>query len=436
MDKLTHTEVINLLLQLSIMLIAGRVMAEVARSLKQPSVVGEIFAGILLGPTILGALSPELFQTLFPSIGSPGLVLDGFVQVAVVLLLFIAGLEVDLQIVTQQGKQAAYTSFFSLLIPLALGFSFPYFWPEFFGHHNENTKLVFALFLGTTMGITALPVVARILMDLNVFKSKIGMLVIASAMVNDLVGWLIFTVVLSMMGATEGGMGIAATAGLAVGFTLLMLTVGRGLINKSLPWINRKLAWPGGLLSLSLALCFLAAAFTEYIGIHAIFGSFIIGVALGDSEHLTERAKEIIHQFINNIFAPLFFVSIGLYINFVESFNPLLVAAITAIAFTGKITGATFGARLGGVPKFQALAVGFGMNTHGTLEVILGAIALQEGFISNEVFVAIISMVIITIVCSAPLMAYSLKKHKISIKDNAAQTQLQHNHPTPRDKPI
>jgi Kef-type K+ transport system membrane component KefB len=431
MDKLTHTEVINLLLQLSIMLIAGRFMAEVARNLKQPSVVGEIFAGILLGPTILGALSPELFQKLFPSIGSPGLVLDGFVQVAVVLLLFIAGLEVDLQVVTKQGKQAAYTSLFSLVIPLALGFAFPYFLPEFFGHYNEDTKLVFALFLGTTMGITALPVVARILMDLNVFKSNIGMLIIASAMVNDLVGWLIFTVVLSMMGATEGGMGVAATAAVAVGFTLLMLTVGRGLINRSLPWINKKLAWPGGLLSLSLALCFLAAAFTESIGIHAIFGSFIIGVALGDSEHLTERAKEIIHQFINNIFAPLFFVSIGLYINFVESFNPMLVLAITSIAFVGKISGATFGARLGGLPKFQALAVGFGMNTHGTLEVILGAIALQEGFISNEVFVAIISMVIITIVCSAPLMSYSLKREKIRIQEHKAKPASRQ-----RDRPL
>ena len=412
MDKLTHSEVINLLVQLSVMLIAGRFMAEVARALKQPSVVGEIFAGILLGPTVLGALSPVFFQNLFPSIGSPGLVLDGFIQVAVVLLLFIAGLEVDLQIVTKQGKQAAYTSLLSLVVPLALGFSFPYFWPEFFGHHNEDTKLVFALFLGTTMGITALPVVARILMDLNVFKSNIGMLIIASAMVNDMVGWLIFTVVLSMMGANEGGMGIAATAGMALGFTLLMLTVGRALINRILPWVNRKLAWPGGLLSLSLALCFLAAAFTEFIGIHAIFGSFIIGIALGDSEHLTERAKEIVHHFINNIFAPLFFVSIGLYINFVESFNPLLVLAITAIALVGKISGATLGARLGGLKKYDALAVGFGMSTHGTLEVILGAIALQEGFISNEVFVAIISMVIITIVCSAPLMNYSLRQGK------------------------
>lgn len=409
MEKLTHTEVIQLLVQLSIMLFVGRALAEVARALKQPSVVGEILAGLLLGPTILGTLAPDFFLSIFPHHGPAQLVLDGFVQVAVVLLLFIAGLEVDLQIVIQQGRQAAFTSFFSLLVPFGLGFIFPFLWPEFFGFHQEENSLTFALFIGTTMGITALPVVARILMDLNVFKSQMGMLIIASAMVNDLLGWLIFSVILSMMGTGDAGMGIGATVALTLGFTLLMLTLGRGLINRILPWINQKLAWPGGLLSLSLAICFLAAAFTEFIGIHAIFGSFIMGVALGDSQHLSERAKEIIHQFIHNVFAPLFFVSIGLYVNFVESFNPLLVLAITVIAFAGKISGATLGAHLGGLPKFRALAVGFGMNTHGTLEVILSAIALQEGFISKEVFVAIISMVMFTIVCSAPLMKRALK---------------------------
>lgn len=412
MDKLAHNEVINLLVQLGIMLIAARIFAEVARKLKQPSVVGEIFAGILLGPTILGTFAPESFILLFPEIGPTSLVLDGIIQVAVVLLLFIAGLEVDLHIVTQQGKQAVFTSLCSLVLPFGLGFIFPYLWPEFFGFYQPDKVLVFALFIGTTMAITALPVVARILMDLNIFKSSMGMLIIASAMINDILGWLIFSVILSMMGTAEEGMGILATIGLTLGFTLLMLTVGRGLINRVLPWVNRKLAWPGGLLSLSLALCFLAAAFTEYIGIHAIFGAFIIGIALGDSEHLTERAKEIVHQFINNIFAPLFFVSIGLYINFIESFNPLLVLAITVIAFSGKITGATIGARLGGFNIHRSLAIGFGMNTHGTLEVILGAIALQEGFITDEIFVAIITMVIISIVSSAPLMKYSLSIEK------------------------
>ena len=182
----------SLLIQLSVMLAMGRAFAELARKLKQPAVVGEIIAGILLGPTILGTISPDGFHSLFPP-GSSSLVLDGFVQVAVVLLLFIAGLEVDLHIVWQQGRQAVYTSFFGLVVPFFFGFLFPYLFPDFFGSDNSANHLAFSLFMGTSMAITALPVIARILMDLGIFKSRMGMLVISSAMITDIIGWLIFS---------------------------------------------------------------------------------------------------------------------------------------------------------------------------------------------------------------------------------------------------
>ncbi|MDF9795491.1 Kef-type K+ transport system membrane component KefB [Catalinimonas alkaloidigena] len=409
MEKLNHAEVVSLLIQLSLMLGVGRLMAELFRVFKQPAVVGEIIAGIILGPTILGAISPEAFQWLFPSSGPTSIALDGFIQMSVILLLFIAGMEVELHIVWQQGKQALLTSLFALTVPFIIGFLVTYYFPDFFSLSSDSEqRLVFALFIGTTMAITALPVIARILMDLSLFKSGMGMLIIASAMINDLLGWLIFTVILSMMG-NSAGMAVWQTILLTIGFTLGMLTLGKGLINKGLPWINKKMSWPGGVLSIAMAFCLLAAAFTEFIGIHAIFGAFIIGVAVGDSQHLTERAKEILHHFINSIFAPLFFVSIGLHINFVSSFNLPLVVVLIVLAFVGKVSGAYFGARSGGLERPQALAVGFGMNTHGTLEVILGAIALEAGLISDEIFVAILVMVILTIVTSAPLMKYCLQ---------------------------
>ncbi|MEQ9438552.1 MAG: cation:proton antiporter [Cyclobacteriaceae bacterium] len=408
MDKLAHNEVISLLLQISVMLGFGRIMAEIFRGLKQPAVVGEILAGIILGPTILGMTFPEFSANLFPQQGPAAFALDGFVQMAVILLLFIAGLEVELHIVWQQGKQALLTSLFGLLIPLAIGFAATYFFPEFFNVENDNQRVVFALFIGTVLAITALPVIARVLMDLGLFKSHLGMLIIASAMINDLLGWLIFTIILSMMGS-GAGMSVGQTMLLTIGFALGMLTFGRGLVNAALPWVNRKLSWPGGVLSISLVICLLGAAFTEAIGIHAIFGAFIIGVVVGDSKHFTERAKEILHHFINNIFAPLFFVSIGLYINFLESFDIGLVLAIIVLAFLGKVTGAFIGARIAGISQARALAVGFGMNTHGTLEVILGSIALEEGLINQEVFVAILVMVVFTIMTSSPLMKYCMK---------------------------
>lgn len=408
MSKLSQHEIMALLVQLSVMLIMGRLFAELARKVKQPAVVGEIIAGLILGPTILGMFQPDWFDSLFPS-GSSSLVLDGFVQIAVVMLLFIAGLEVDLHIVLQQGKQAIYTSFFGLIIPFMFGFTFPYFYPEFFESTDPSRHLAYSLFMGTSMAITVLPVIARILMDLNILKSRMGMLVISSAMITDLVGWLIFSVVLGMIGK-EQNMSIVNTLLLTVGFTVAMLTIGRGIMNRALPWVNKNFAWPGGLLSLSLALCFLGAAFTEYIGIHAVFGAFIVGVALGDSEHLSERAKEIIHQFINNIFAPLFFVAIGLKVNFIANFDIALTMAIIAIAFAGKIIGSGWGTRLGGFTWRESIAASFGMNARGAMEIILGLVALENGLIGERVFVSLVIMALVTSMTSGPLMKWVLKK--------------------------
>jgi Kef-type K+ transport system membrane component KefB len=413
MDKLGSSQMVLLLIQLGVMLMMGRIFAEIARFFKQPSVVGEIIVGILLGPTLMGMLAPDFFLWIFPTEGVSRIVLDGLVQLAVVVLLFIAGLEVDLHIVWQQGKQALLVSFFALVVPFLAGFGISFMAPGFFGVNQEDV-LVFSLFMATIMGMTALPVIVRILMDLNLMKGRMGMLIVASAMIVDLLCWMIFSVILSMMGTNHQTHSITQTALMTFGFAALMLTVGRGLLNRVLPWINKSLAWPGGILSLSMSLCFLASALTEYIGIHAIFGAFIIGVVLGDSEHFSERAKEIVHQFINNIFAPLFFVSIGLYINVLVSFNFWVVAVVFLIAFLSKGIGATMGARFGGLSTVQSLAVGMGMNTHGTLEIILGTLALQAGLITEEVFVAILFTVLITIVISAPLIKYCLDLDKQS----------------------
>ncbi len=410
MGNLSHADVVHLLIQLSVMLVMGRIFAEVARKVNQPAVIGEIVAGILLGPTVLGMLQPGWFEALFPPASGAGIVLTGFVQVAVVMLLFIAGLEVDLHIVWQQGRQAVTTSAFGLLIPFSIGFTFPFFFSEFFGINDKDARLTFALFMGTAMAITALPVIVRILMDLNIFKSRMGLLVVASAMVDDLVGWLIFSVILGLIGKAGGSMPLINTIILTIGYTAFMLTIGRGLLNRVLPWVNKKLAWPGGVLSISLALCFLAGAFTEYIGIHAIFGAFIMGVALGDSEHFSERAKEIVHQFINNIFAPLFFVSIGLRVNFITNFDLVLTLVILAIAFTGKIIGSGLGARLGGFSWKESLAAGFGMNARGAMEIILGLIALENGLINEKVFVSLVIMALITSMTSGPLMKWTLNR--------------------------
>ena len=402
-----HNDIIDLLLQLAIMLACGRLLAEFMLKLKQPAVVGELLAGVLLGPTILGHFDPEIFNGIFPSEGNAAVGLRGFIEVAVVLLLFIAGMEVDLNVMWQLGRSALRTSLLGMLIPFLLGAALPFAFSDYFP--TEGTEnWILALFLGTAMSITALPVIARILMDLDLFRSRLGILIIASAMMVDLVGWLIFSAILSLIRQDPEQQAVWVTILLTLGFTLFMLTAGKWLISRSLSWIKNYMAWPGGMLSLSIAFCFLSAAFTEYIGLHAIFGAFIFGVALGDSEYFPENAKEIVHQFINNVFSPLFFVSIGLTIDFIADFDFSLTLLIIVISFAGKIIGSGFGTWLGGYHWRESLAVGFGMNARGAMEIILGIIALEAGLITKPLLVALVIMALLTSITSGPLMKWSL----------------------------
>ncbi len=406
MAKLAHNELIILLLSISTMLIVSRIFSELGKQFKLPVVMGELIVGIILGPTILGLLFPDVFNYLFPSSGNVPIALDGILSLSVIMLLFVAGMEVQLPMVLKQGKLAIYTSFFSMIIPFSTGFAVAWFLPSIFGiPTDESSRLLFALFFGTALSISALPVIARILMDMNLFQTKIGTIIIASAMFNDLIGWLIFSLVLSLTNKTEHQfIDLGYTMVYIIAFGLFMLTIGKKIIDKTLPWIQTKLSWPGGVLSISLGICLLSAAFTESIHIHAILGAFIAGIAFGDSVHLRDQAREIIHQFVTNFFAPLFFVSIGLKVNFIDNFDALIVAIVLVLAFVGKVMGASIGARLGGMSRNHALAVGFGMNARGAMEIILGTLALNAGVISKPIFVALVIMALVTSLTSGPLM--------------------------------
>lgn len=398
------------------MLILSRLVAELGRKIKMPIVMGEILLGVLIGPTVLGAIHPHFFETLFPKAGTAKIALEGITSLAVIMLLFVAGLEVQMQVVLKQGKTAIYTSITSMLIPFILGFCTVWFFPNIFTFPPEY-HLIYSLFFGTAMAVSALPVITRILMDLNIFKTKVGMIIIAAAIFDDLTGWLIFSLILSMMGEEGEVSNVWYTISMILGFGLFMLIIGKRLIDKTLPWIQTKLSWPGGVLSISLGFCFLGAAFTEAIGLHAILGAFIMGIAFGDSVHLHEKAREIIHQFVTNVFAPLFFVAIGLKVNFIQNFDLSLVLIVLFLAVICKVFGASLGGYLGGLTKNESLAVGFGLNARGAMEIILGTLALNAGLIDSKMFVALVIMALLTSIISGPLVKYFNDAHLHEVKE-------------------
>ncbi len=415
MQQLSHHELIVFFLQLSVMLLFGKIFGEFAKKLKQPAVVGEILAGICLGPTLLGTFSPQVYQYLFPSVGSSPVVLHGLTTLSVILLLLISGLEVELALVFRLGRRAFFTSIMGGIIPFGIGILSFLLFPSFF-NVPEQHEFVFMLFLGTALSISALPVIARTLLDLGIFKSALGMMIIASAMIDDFAGWIIFSVILGLMKHEENSSWLF-TFFAALAFAGLMITIGRRMLDKLLPWINKHVSFPGGILSFAITLAFLGAAFTEAIGIHAVFGAFIMGVSLGDSIHFSKRTKEIIHDFVTNIFAPLFFVSIGLKINFVDHFQLPLVSLIIFIAFFGKVVGAGLGAYFNGFSWRESAAVGFGLNARGAMEIILATLALQAGVIDKPMFVALVVMALVTSMTSGYLMKLVMPDLGVKIQE-------------------
>ena len=308
-----------------------------------------------------------------------------------------------------------------MAFPFGAGFLAAEVFTRYMGAESGANPLIFALFVGTALSISALPVIARILMDLNLLRTEMGTVIISSAMFDDLVGWILFSFVLGMLHPPAGGSigdGIKHTIILVLLFVGGTLTLGRWLIDRILPVLQAHTTWPGGVLGFIFTLTMAGAAFTEYAGIHAVFGAFVVGIAVGESGHLRKRTSEHIHQIVTNVFAPFFFASIGLRTDFVSNFHLGLTLTVIGVACVGKLLGAGWGARLGGMDRTSSLAVGLAMNARGAMEIILGILALQAGLIRENMFVAMVVMALFTSLISAPAIHFLIgRRRKLTLKD-------------------
>lgn len=409
MTALSSEQLLQFLLAIGLMLFAGKLFGELFRKIKQAAVVGEIIAGILLGPTLFGVLSPETFDWIFPSSGPVSYSIDGLTTLSIIFLLLAVGLEVDLSVLIKFGRAAIKTTFLSMLIPFILGFLGGYLLTPVFNLSGSN-QLLFSLFLGMAFSISALPIIARTLLDLGIFKSNLGMMIIASAMFNDLLGWIGFSILLSVAESQKAGPPLIIAIPLILLFSFLMIFVLRRIISKAVFWIQNNFSWPGGILGFIITFGLAGSIITEKLGVHSILGAFIVGVAIGDSVHLEARTREIIQQFITHIFAPLFFVNIGLHFNFIQSFDLMIVLIVVGLGFIGKIVGAGIGARWGGFSSAESLAAAFALNSRGVLEIILAIFALKLNLINAEIFEAVIVLVVLSSIISGPAIKIILNK--------------------------
>lgn len=405
MNSLAPGELPQLLLAVSLLLATTRLCGSFTRKIGQPSVLGELIAGILLGPTLFGHLAPETYAQLFPRTGGQAVAFSVLTLVSIVLFLTVAGLEVDLGRLLARLRVASAVGIAGIVVPFTTGFAAAYAWPTGFGAEPHVAPIVFALFIGTALAISALPVIAKTLIDLDLYRTDLGALVIGSAVFDDLIGWTLFGLVVGLFrDASPSLAGIGSEVLITVVCVGLALTVGRFVALRTLAWIDRGGADSGGVVAFVVCVAFAAAALTESVGHGALMGAFLAGVVMGGTIETSPRRLIALERLVGVVFAPLFFGSLGLRVDFVANFDLPLVLIVFAIACLGKVLGCGLAARWSGLPAREAWAVGFGMNARGAMEMAMAVVALQYNIISEQLFVALVVMALATSAMSGPVM--------------------------------
>jgi Kef-type K+ transport system membrane component KefB/mannitol/fructose-specific phosphotransferase system IIA component (Ntr-type) len=398
------------LLQLAVLLLAARAAGELFRRLKQPALVGEILVGVIFGPTIFGRFLPGVESFLFPADPLQKNMLETVSWLGVFFLLLATGFDIEIAAVWKQRRSSLTIGFVGVLVPLLMGVGLALLLPTRY-MIDPGRKLVFVLFMGTAIAISAIPIIAKVLYDLDILKSDIGLTIISAFTVNDILGWVAFTIVLGL--ATQQRMdwiSVLRVFGGTALFIAFSLTIGRRLVNGAVKWMNRsRLPKPGIVLTFIVLLGGACGAVSQLIGIHAAFGFLVAGVMAGGAPAISERNRETITQMVYAVFVPLFFVSIGLRVDFLANFDLLLVSSVTGVAIAGKLFGAWLGARMSGIRGRDSVAIGIAHIPGGAMEIIIGVLALEFGLINLVVFEAIVVAAIFSSILVGPLLVMVLR---------------------------
>jgi Kef-type K+ transport system membrane component KefB len=405
---MNEPSVLVFLLALASMLALARLLGELGRARGLPAVAGEIAAGIVLGPTVLGRIAPSVHAWLFRQ-GPSKTMIDGYTTVALLLLVVTVGLELDLGLLRRRAGSAMLTGLLGILLPGACGAALGFLLPDA-DLVDPSRRVTLAMVLAVALSLSALPVIAKTLLDLGLFKSDVGLLVMSASIIDDLVGWIALSVLLGHgRGHGIDVVAIGVTLGLAAAFAAAMLVGGRRIIDAALLRIERTgAAAPGRVLSMVILLALLGSAATQAVGLHAVFGGFVVGLTVGGSTHLRERTRVAIEDFVVNIFAPVFFASIGLRVDLIGAFDLRLCLLVLVAATVPKLLGCALGARWVGLGWRQAAAVGFGMNARGAMGIILAELARDAGVLTDRMFVALVLMALATSLVSGPAMTWFL----------------------------
>ena len=401
------------LAQIVLLLLVGRLLGELMQRIGQAAVMGQLIAGVLLGPSVFGAIWPQAQHAIFQSSPAQKSMLDAVSQLGILLLLLLTGMEMDLDLVKKVRRAAISVSAGGIAVPFLCGFLVGQYLPDAM-LPKPDQRLVTSLFLGTTLSIASVKIVAMVVREMDFVRRNVGLVLVASAIIDDTVGWIIIAITFSL--ADRGEVDLLSLAETLAGTALFLaasFTFGRRLVFSLIRWTNDLSVSEMPVVTAILVVMGVMALITHLIGVHTLLGAFVAGILIGESPILTRHIDEQLRGLVIGLFMPVFFALAGLGADLTILKKPellLFTIGLILIASVGKFAGAFAGGAVGGLNRRESLALACGMNARGSTEVIVATIGLSMGALSHDLFTMIVAMAVATTMAMPPMLRWSLAR--------------------------
>ncbi|MFP4590722.1 MAG: cation:proton antiporter [Halobacteriales archaeon] len=418
-EPIAQEQLLWVFVMLTLLLLTARLLGEAATRLGLPAVVGELTAGIVLGPSLLDATT-RVFDFAFPAgtaLDPQFHLLEVVSWIGLLMLIVLTGLETDLDLIISRGLEAVVIAVASIAIPFAVGFAFGWVLPERY-IAAEAGRLVFSLFLGTALSISAIPVIAKILMDMDVIRRDFSQIKLAAGMINDTLGWILLALVAGL--ARTGQVDLTST-GLTVLYLVVFLgvglTVGQRVVRELFRLVDNLVGGQVAKITTLMVLSLAVGSFTHYLHLEAVLGAFVVGILVGQVKRFDYETEHTFEMMTLGIFAPIFFAIAGLRVDLWTMADPevfgVAVAALV-IAIVGKFVGAYLGAYAVGLSHWECITMGAGLNARGAMEIIVAMIGLGLGVLTIEVYSIIVVIAIVTSLMAPPMLGYTIPRLPMS----------------------
>ncbi|QWF82451.1 cation:proton antiporter [Amycolatopsis sp. CA-230715] len=406
------------LLQVGVLLTLALLFGRLAVRFSLPPLVGELAAGVLLGPSLLGAAIPSVTSWLFPPDAQQAHLLDSVGQVGVVLLVGLTGLTLELGQLRDQVKPASSVAVCGVLLPIGGGVLAGYLMPDRFLPGGVD-RTVFALFLGVAMGVTAIPVIAKTLADMNLLETRVGKLILTAGVFDDAIGWLLLSIVSAMAVAGVHPGSVLMSISVLLGFLLAAGLVVRPLVRLALTRASRS-SGPGPLIVTVVAVVSLGAAASQALKLEAVFGAFVAGVVVGSCPGLDRARLEPLRIMVMSVLAPLFLATVGLRVdltNLADAATLAMAAVVLLVAAATKFGGGYAGGRIGGLAHWDALSVGAGLNARGVVGVVVASVGRGLGLLTPGMYATVLLLAIATSLMAPVVLRSTIRRSTASAVD-------------------